>query len=261
MMRSFVYAISMVMLAACSAAANRDGAAAYAVTGKGGPVVVLQSGLGDGMAVWDRVAPDLSHDYTVIRFDRPGRGGNPSTTAARNPCTIAAEQRALLQSAGLRPPYLLVGHSLGGLYQYVYARLYPAEVGGLVLLDPTHPRHWETMQREAPGAATMIRLVRTVGFSATDRREFDEQAACLDRLDNSRPLELPGRMLASGRFKPEERGEFERMVKRLRADWLRLTGWRELGIVPDAGHYIQKDSPEDVVAAIRQVAAEARTPR
>jgi pimeloyl-ACP methyl ester carboxylesterase len=228
----------------------------YARFGNQLPVVVLQAGLGNDKTIWRKVIPGLARDHSVIAFDRPGHAGNPSTDASRDPCTIAAEQRALLQSAGVPPPYLLVGHSMGGLYQYVYAKLYPSDVAGIVLLDPTHPRHWETMQREAPSAAVLMKVLRVVAFSSIDRSEFDSQTACLDRLDLSRPLTVPNKVLVSGRFRPEERGDFEVMLKRLRQDWLPLTGAPRLDLVLDSRHFIQLDNPEAVVAAVQQVTAE-----
>lgn len=62
----------------------------------------------------------------------------------------------LLSTVGAQPPYLLVGHSLGGQYQYAYALLFPQDVAGMLLLDPTHPDHWTSLQREAPLTAATI---------------------------------------------------------------------------------------------------------
>jgi pimeloyl-ACP methyl ester carboxylesterase len=228
---------------------------AYVKHGHRPPAVVLQAGFGDGKKVWTAVAEDLAQDQTIFAYDRPGYGGNPASDTPRDPCTIAAELRAQLRAAGLPPPYVLVGHSLGGLYQYVFARLYPSEVAGLVLLDPTHPSHWESMQREVPTAASAIKVMSTVAFSGTERLEFDAQATCLDSLDTSRPLGVPTRLLVSGRFKPMEKGDFQAMVKRLRQDWLRLSAAPSVETIHDSGHYIQKDSPEDVAAAVRSLVA------
>lgn len=83
-----------------------DDSAIHIKSGAGSPAVVMQAGLGDDKSVWNLIIPVLSRDYAVIAFDRPGRGVNPSSDAPRDPCTIAAEQRALLQSAGISPPYL-----------------------------------------------------------------------------------------------------------------------------------------------------------
>ena len=69
------------------------------------------------------VMEELASGQAVFAYDRPGYAGNPASEAPRDPCTVAAELRAQLRTAGLQPPYVLVGHSLGGLYQYVFARL------------------------------------------------------------------------------------------------------------------------------------------
>lgn len=231
----------------------------YVKLGNKPPIVVLQAGFGDGKKVWAAVVEDLIKDQSVFAsifaYDRPGYGGNPASNTPRDPCTIAAELRTQLLSAGLPPPYVLVGHSLGGLYQYVFARLYPNEVTGLVLLDPTHPRHWENMQSDVPTLASAIKAMRAVAFSTTERQEFDGQATCLDRLDTAQPLAVPARLLVSGRVKPIEKGDFEIMLKRLRQDWLNLTKAPRVEVIYDAGHYIQKDSPEDVSAAVRALIA------
>lgn len=250
--------LSLLACAPALAADEVPGAPGYRQAGTGLPAIVLQAGLQDDKASFQRIIPTLARQHLVIAIDRAGHADNPATDAPRDPCTIADEQHRLLQQAGVAPPYILVGHSLGGLYQYVYARRYPGEVAGLVLLDPTHPRHWETMQRDAPAAATMLKLVRTTLFNRVDRAEFDAQAACLDRIDQQQPLTMPVRLLVSGRFRPEERGSVEAMLQRLRQDWLHLLGTDHLQTVTDAGHYIHKDNPQAVLAAIDALGAAAR---
>lgn len=221
------------------------------------PPIVLQAGLGDDHRAWQAIEPALAQDHRVIALDRPGHGTTPDTTAPRDPCTIAAEQRAQLRAAGLAPPYVLVGHSLGGTYQYVYAKLYPQDVAGLVLVDATPLHHWSRMQKEAPESALLLRAVRTLLFKAIDRREFDDQSTCLDRLDLQQPLNRPVRVLVAGRFNAGDPPAFRAMLLRSRPTWLPLTGATALQTVPDAGHYIQKDQPQVVIEAIRAVLAEA----
>jgi len=235
--------------------------AAYVKSGDGAPAIVMQAGLGDGKEVWETVFEDLATKHTVFAYDRPGYGGNPATQTARDPCSIATELRDQLRAAQLSPPYVLVGHSLGGLYQYVFARLYPQEVAGLVLLDPTHPRHWQRMQQDAPSAAKIVKAMSMISFNSTMRREFEAQATCLDRIDATHTRAISTRLLVSARFTSVEKGEFENMVKSLRLDWLRLTKAPRLDVISDAGHYIQKDSPQDVVAAVRGVLAELKNGR
>jgi hypothetical protein len=185
--------------------------------------------------------------------------GQPSNDAPRDPCSIADEQRALLRAAGLSPPYLLLGHSLGGLYQYVYAKRYPEEVAGLVLLDPTHPRNWETLKRTQPGTALLIESMQAVAMNRAQQREFAQQTECLDRLemtkppDMTQPLTLPGALLISGRPDTMASPEYEQARLELAQDWLRLTGLTQFERVWEAGHHIQTDSPASVAAAVRRL--------
>lgn len=221
------------------------------------PAIVLQAGLGDDHRSWQAIEPLLAKDHRVIALDRPGHGSTPDTTTPRDPCTIATEQRAQLQAAGIAPPYVLVGHSLGGTYQFVYAKLYPQDVAGLVLVDATPLHHWERMQREAPESALVLRGVRALLFSSIDRREFDAQASCVEALALQQPLNKPVRVLVAGRFNVGDPPEFRSMMQHSRPTWLPLTGAAALQPVAEAGHYIQKDQPQVVVEAIRAVMAEA----
>ena len=219
------------------------------IEGSGRPVVVLQSGLGDGQNVWQDLVPLIEPTHTVFRYDRPGRDQHPFTGAPRDPCTVAAEQRALLRRAGLPPPYILVGHSIGGLYQFAYLRLYPDEVAAVVLIDPTHPYHWRSLQREHPDLALLMKGVRMTLFSQADRGEFDAQSLCLDQLAPSGGRTIPTTILASGQRRPEEQAMVP-MLDRLRQDWLRLIPGALLQTVPDAGHYVQRERPRRVAEAL-----------
>lgn len=222
------------------------------------PLVVFQAGLQDDKQSWNKLLPKLT-DHRVIALDRAGHGNNPPNKSPRNPCTIAQEQRLMLQEAGLKPPYILVGHSLGGLYQYVYAKLFPDEVVGLILLDPTHPKHWETMQKDYSSGAAIIKLMRSTLFSEVDRREFDAQAECLEQnIDMTTPVVVPVKLLVSGRFRPEEQAKYQEMLRGLRNDWARILGVSSIKTVWNSGHYIQKDSPDDVILAIQAVILESK---
>jgi pimeloyl-ACP methyl ester carboxylesterase len=222
------------------------------------PVVVLQSGLGDGRATWHKVWPQLAARHRVFALDRPGHGDSPSTTAPRDPCQVARELRAALRDAKLAPPYLLVGHSLGGLYQVAFARLYPAETAGLLLLDPTHPEQWATLEREIPRTAALLSGLRNTVFTPTMRAEFDAQAQCLDTLPPW-PAALPARLLFSGRFGPLETDEFQHTVKRLRQDWQQLLG-ATAETVSTSRHYLHHDAPERVLQTLEHLLATAAVP-
>ncbi len=219
---------------------------AYLQSGTGQPVAVFQSGLGDGKDVWADVIPRLSPGAAVFAYDRPGYGGSgPLPAERRDPCAVAHELHAALQAAGQRPPYVLVGHSIGGLYQYAFARLYPAEVAAMLLVDPTHPDHWARMQQEAPGPARLLGAARATLFSAAMRSEFDAQAslACGAELQARPAPLLPVRLLVRSDYGLAEKGDFEALMHRLQAAWPILLPGTTRREVAGTGHYIQKDRP------------------
>lgn len=236
--------------------ATQGGEFAMTVKGTAKPTVVLQSGLGDGKETWAGILEGIARTHEVVAYDRPGYGETPGDNAPRDPCSAAREMRSMLKAANLRPPYILVGHSLGGLYQYAYAKLYPDEVAGLILLDPTHPNHWKRMQEEAPSAAAILKGVRFTVFSRAARREFDQQAEGLQTIDMSVPLRIPVRHLVRTQYQAIETGDFETMVHALEQDWSRLLGAREVIRADGSGHYIHKDRPDLVLGALRSLDAE-----
>jgi len=100
------------------------------------PTVVFDNGLGMGMKYWDEVFLEIGKTNTVFAYNRK----DDKILKNRSMSTDKVELlRKLLLKRGLNPPYVLVGHSLGGLYMQYFARRYPDEVIGLVLVDSTYP--------------------------------------------------------------------------------------------------------------------------
>lgn len=125
--------------AAPAAVVQADGhAVAYQVQGQGRPVLVLISGLGDGMASFREVAPDLAAHGTVILYDRAGYGGSGAPAGPRDAEAVDRELDALLAASGVPSPYVLAGHSIGGLYAEYFAARHPDKVAGLIL-DESRP--------------------------------------------------------------------------------------------------------------------------
>ena len=113
----------------------------YSVAGTGSPTVVMEAGLGDGRDNWFALAARLAESSRVLTYDRPGYGPgfgrrfDSDRDGRRTGEEIARHLRELLREAGEEPPYVLVGHSIGGLYVLAFAKLYPEDVVGLVLVD------------------------------------------------------------------------------------------------------------------------------
>jgi pimeloyl-ACP methyl ester carboxylesterase len=144
--------------------------------GSGGPVVVLESGLGSGAWAWRILQPMLSAHTKVCSYDRSGYGLSPPTELSRSAGAEADDLAELLETAGLPGPYILVGHSLGGYIVRLYANRYPNRVAGIVLVDPASehlyarysasvPPMADARRKEETGARTCIASVRALAPS------------------------------------------------------------------------------------------------
>ena len=129
-------------------------------TGTGGPTVVLEPGLGESataMARW--IGPDVARTTTICAYDRAGHGR--SDRAPATPTDSARDLHVLLERAHVPKPYVLAGHSLGGLFALSYTDRYPAQVAGVVLLDSMHPRESNPLAGMSPLLAVLPTLART----------------------------------------------------------------------------------------------------
>lgn len=106
-------------------------------TGAGGPTVVLESGLGVLAIDWNLVQPEIAKFTRVCSYNRAGFGWSDAGPMPRTSMRTAHELHTLLQKSGEKPPYVLVGHSSGGLNIRVYNGEFPQEVAGMVLVDAT----------------------------------------------------------------------------------------------------------------------------
>jgi len=110
--------------------------------GAGEPVVLFEAGIGATHLNWRYVQDSIAQFSSTVSYDRAGLGWSGPSRTARTPSNIAAELRTALELAGINPPYVLVGHSFGGLVMRRFALLYPDEVAGIVLVDPMRCEQW-----------------------------------------------------------------------------------------------------------------------
>jgi pimeloyl-ACP methyl ester carboxylesterase len=108
----------------------------------GGPVVVLEAGMGSFSPNWHWVQEELAATIRTVAYDRAGLGWSRRSRRRRDARTIALELREMLREAGIEPPYVLAGHSFGGLPVRAFADLYPELTAGLILVDASHPDQW-----------------------------------------------------------------------------------------------------------------------
>ena len=107
-------------------------------TGVGSPTVVFESGLGDATAAWGLIQPAIALHTRACSYDRAGLGFSDPPTRPSTAANMVDDLHRLLHAAHIRPPYILVGHSLGGMTTKLYAETYLSDVAGLVFVDASH---------------------------------------------------------------------------------------------------------------------------
>ena len=113
--------------------------------GTGSPTVILEGGQGALGLIWGNVQPAIAASTRVCSYDRAGYGWSDPSPLPRTALASVGELHTLLQNAKIAPPYILVGHAIGGVYTKVYAHRYPTEVIGMVLVDSAHERQNELL--------------------------------------------------------------------------------------------------------------------
>jgi pimeloyl-ACP methyl ester carboxylesterase len=248
----------------------------------GKPVIVFENGMATGYNLWESVIETISKKSCVFAYNRPRIGDSEDDSTPPTMQHIVDNLRKILLEKGLKPPYLLVGHSFGGAYIRSFASFYPNEIAGLIFVDPVdftkikdygnlpyleigltlhqidslfgqkYDNFLEKLYAEMPHF--YVEEVKiSVAISSTD---FEE---C-----NRNPLpDVPVHFIMAGGYPtaPDERGEtiFDK-EKLWRADHnIRMKRWIEL-LNPlkygkfiycsNSGHYIQKDDPEVIVSSI-----------
>jgi pimeloyl-ACP methyl ester carboxylesterase len=222
--------------------------------GTGTPVVVFVAGLGDrGETAWRTVWGQVARNARACSYDRAGLGRsdpNPKTATYQ---AATDDLHILLRRGRIPGPYVLVGHSLGGLLARLYAHQHPADVAGVVLVDATPVDWFPTVQRLLPAALLSPLTHNPEGF---DLRHGLSSLTPLDRpgvLDR-RPLAV---MWAPNQpppgLPPSTSQELARSWEAEQARLARLSSASRLQRVPGSGHYLQRDRPKLVVAGIDDV--------
>lgn len=246
------------------------------VAGSGGPVVVFESG-GGGATLddWGPVPAVVAKQARVVLYDRAGIGGSGPSPSARTGEQVARDLHALLRQLGARPPFVLVGHSLGGAFVRFFGAIRPEEVAGFVFLDPTTEEMRPKLESEGDRRRFEASLA---SLPPGPRAEMEALPALLEALARlpappDRPAvvvtaaAVPGSsaaereaLAASGLDPAKLRAARERareMHARLAA---RFPRGRQV-LASRSGHAVHLDEPDLVAGEILRVVAEARERR
>jgi pimeloyl-ACP methyl ester carboxylesterase len=133
--------------------------------GSGGPTVLFESGIAATNLNWFHIQERVARFTGTISYDRCGLGWSGPSRTDRTPANIAQELRSLLLRAGVKPPYVLVGHSFGGLVMRRFALLYPEEVTSLVLVDPMRCDEWPPLDTSKQSALNRSKRLSRYGIA------------------------------------------------------------------------------------------------
>jgi pimeloyl-ACP methyl ester carboxylesterase len=257
-------------------------------TGVGSPAVILDSGATDSSRQWDKVQPQIAHTTRVCSYDRAGFGWSDPSSMPRSARQMATELHTGLVKAGVKPPYVLVGHSFGGLVTQIFARLYIDEVAGVVLDDSVHPDEIAKFPDHFPTSPTLARILRLtapvglprffgwcnstaacpdcVKYTSTVLAEYDEypqshsQAAESTTTLGNKPLAVLAHDPAIG-LSGQRDDTFESAWTAWQQDLARRSTNSSLTIATGIGHEIQSNQPELVINTILRVVLATRSHR
>lgn len=276
---SFVATLALLASGTDAAAREIDGrfdiggrSIRIACHGAGYPTVVVDAGMGTAPAEdegWQRIADRIATTTRVCLYDRAGLGGSdPAPKGPRTSMDAAADLHGALRKAGVEGPYLLVGHSIGGLHAQVFASRYPADTAGLILVSSAHPDQMTTWLALLPPAAPeeekAISEARAfLTGMIEDPTKNEEMLAFAPSAAQARSLTTLGaRPLIVATHSPRYRMipglseplaiKLEAATQQLQRQFLSLSSNARQNVAATAGHGLPHEDPTFVVENILQ---------
>ena len=228
--------------------------------GNGSPTVVFEAGLGHGKRTWGTVFSAVSAVTRAVAYDRAGYGQSEVSKQSRDGLQIVLELRAMLQTEGIKPPYVLVGHSLGGTYMKLFAKTFPQEVVGVVLVDARHAEFTQRCQQLGvprmlynPPEALLAML------PATTRSELEAAPLTLKQTRRAGPFPaVPLIILTPSDAVTRWPGGIKKVWAASQRSLARMSRLGRIKKLDDASHNLHKDRPDVVVKAVLNVVRAAR---
>ena len=230
--------------------------------GHGEPTVMMEAGMGGSGTVWQMVQPELAQTTRVCVYDRAGAGYSDTPPKPRAVAQIVGELHVLLGKASITGPYVLVGHSMGGLYVRLYASHFPDEVAGIVLVDSSTEDQDTRMWSLLPPSSLQDDDSREGVTRAAQRAAMAELRAA-NRSLGDKPLVVltAGRQEAAPDVPSDTTAKLDRVWQELQAELPRFSTNSVQVVAPGSGHFIQFDAPKLVIAGVREIIGAIRAHR
>ena len=255
---AFLVALVPVVPAAAQTVIYPKTGQRFALLGQGEPTVIVLNGLASSINEWMPVVRRVSAQTRVFVYERRGNGRSPVIASARGSRVIAEELLEMLDDLSIDGPYVLVGHSLGAVYAQTFARLYPDEVVGLLLVDPSVEQLDRFMMGE--DEETTMPLM-TLVFSPGAKAEFRGRRLAITDRDAAPPMPagIPVTVLSAGRNMTGGYSELQEQVTALQSLMAADSDNGRHLIVENSGHNIQKEAPHAIELEIARLVAIGRS--
>jgi len=230
----------------------------YVLAGEGSRTLVLINGAGGPVEGWMRVFAPLSREARVFAYNRPGIGRSDKPAAPQTVSRMLVALRVLLSQLGLRPPYVLVGHSFGGLIANLFARCHPEEVAAIVMLEATAP---EDVGALAAHQGAVLRLLMQLLEHVLPPDPMAETAHAEESVEEleEAPAFPPIPLFVITGGKPAMSWVTPTAARVLRAahqlGLVSLSPYGRQIIAPRSGHFPQLTEPQLVIEVIREALA------
>ncbi len=234
----------------------------YSIVGSGSPAIVLINGAGVGMLGWYRLYPAVAELGTVIAYDRPGVGGSSRPHEPQTGNAVVTSLHRLLAEIGIRPPYVLVGHSFGGLYANLFARLHSQDVSGVLFLEATASEDIGVIQRHQGTVAKALGAIMDSLVRRNLNEEVQHENVTVAQIAAAPAFPaIPVRVISGGKQPPS--WLFSAAARKLRDEHqMRLAQLSPLGkriIAARSGHFPQMSEPEVVLRALAELCEAVRS--
>jgi pimeloyl-ACP methyl ester carboxylesterase len=239
------------------------GSLEYVLSGEGAPTLVLLSGAGVTLEGWSRLYPGIERIGRVFAGNRFGVGGSSPPLLPQTGTVVVDSLREMLAALQLPAPYLLVGHSLGGLHVQLFARRFPRDVAGVVLIEATHPRDRELLKGHEGHLAKVLGNLLSVPqklFRANLHSEMDWIDATAREVEAAGPFPNVPLAVVSGDNDPPRwlvPAEALRIRRAHQQALAKLSPRGRQVVARRSGHFPQLTQPELVLEVLREIAREA----